>query len=292
MQQTDTLLIEYQVRVSGEPIADLIISDLGFRNPTRELYYTITTLTMKTGKTRTSLRQAEAKSRISQIDSPAGSSPPFEPQSVECNNNWMTNPDRAEERRIVGRMIEYLSDDQYIDDKIDILRFICREWTTYSTRMHIRTTIEAVKGKLLEMKVRYINCTLDGTWSYWTTYDDIMEFVPYSSDKSDRETTQMDQAELTDTSPPALIDTDITATYLMQLLLGETHVSKIDRRARGRPPTKKHMTSYKPQRMETQAMHPYHGPPVQETVRKRHNCWRTLWSISSRIRCLLTILMS
>jgi transketolase N-terminal domain/subunit len=171
---------------------------------------------MKTGGTRTSLRQAEAKARISQIDSPAGSSPPFEPQWVGGNNNWASNPDRAEERRIVRRMIAYLHDDQYIDDKIDILRFLCREWTTYSPTMHTQTTMDAVKRKLLGMKVRYINRTSDGTWLYWTTYDDIMEFVPYSSEKSVTEPAQLDQAELTDTAPPAMMATDITEKYYLR----------------------------------------------------------------------------
>ena len=175
---------------------------------------------MKTGK-RTSARQAAAKSRISQIDSPAGSSPPFEqPTPAPATmppSNWTTNPDRQDERRIVSRMIEHLHDDKDTDDNLEVFRFLCREWTTYSSTMHTRTTMEAVKRKLLETGVRYIHRATDGMWSYWTTYDDIMEFQPYQENSSDTDANQLDHAESMDDSVDVAVDRDTTTEkYLIQ----------------------------------------------------------------------------
>ena len=117
-------------------------------------------------------------------------------------------------------MIEYLHDDQYTNDNIAVFRFLCREWTIYFATMHTRTTMDAIKRKLLEMKVRYINRAPDGTWSYWTKYDDIMEFSPYETAITDIETDRLDQAELTGMSSPTdkLPDTteETADKYLIQ----------------------------------------------------------------------------
>ena len=80
-----------------------------------------------TSKIRASARQAAARQRIQQIDYPSGSAPPFEPM-ISMASNWIFNPGRHEERRIIEDIILHLQDDPTATLNADTLRFVYKEW--------------------------------------------------------------------------------------------------------------------------------------------------------------------
>ena len=134
---------------------------------------------MTTPKTRTSARQAAAKQRIAQRDSPAGSDPPD-----ETNMKWTINPNRTVERGIVVSMVTYLRDDPTVNDDLDVFRFICHDWYVLERMLHTKATMDTVKRRLLALGIRYIHRTPDQNWSYWNDYSPlaIMEFYPMPGD--------------------------------------------------------------------------------------------------------------
>ena len=86
---------------------------------------------MATSKPRTSDRQAAARQRIQQTDSPSGSAPPFETMAP----GWIFNPGgRSEERRLLEAMVEHLQDDPNLMDA-EVLRFVYKEWPTMVSSM-------------------------------------------------------------------------------------------------------------------------------------------------------------
>ena len=120
---------------------------------------------MATSKTRTSARQAAARQRIQQTDSPAGSAPPFETMAP----GWIFNPGRSDERRMLEVMIEYLQDDPNLMDA-EILCFVYKEWPKLTSSMKTKTTVMNVKKKLITMNVPYIHRTQDNDWGFWNNY--------------------------------------------------------------------------------------------------------------------------
>ena len=60
------------------------------------------------------------------------------------------------------------------------------------------------------MGVRYIHRATDGTWLYWTTYDDIKEFQPYQKNSSNTDPTQLNQDDSLDGSVEGEVDRDTT----------------------------------------------------------------------------------
>ena len=133
---------------------------------------------MKTGKIRTSARQAAARQRISQIDDPSGSAPPFE-QGAKTSG-WIINPGRQEERRILETMITHLQDDPSATMDAHVLRFVYKEWPLLMSSMNTKTTVMYVKKKLEELNVGYIHRTLDYDWAFWSDYtiDGIFNITP------------------------------------------------------------------------------------------------------------------
>jgi hypothetical protein len=134
---------------------------------------------MTTPKNRTSARQAAARQRIAQRDSPAGSDPPN-----ETNMKWTTNPTRTIERDIVVSMVTYLREDPTVNEDLDVFRFICRDWYVLERTLHTKATMDTVKRRLLALGIRYIHRTSDQNWYYWNDYSPlaIMEFYPVSGD--------------------------------------------------------------------------------------------------------------
>ena len=123
---------------------------------------------MKTGKIRTSARQAAARQRIRQIDNPSGSAPPFE-QGVETSG-WTINPGRHEERRLLETMIKHLQDDPMETMDASVLRFVYKEWPTLAPSMNTKTTVRNVKKRLQAMDIAYIHRTSENDWLFWNDY--------------------------------------------------------------------------------------------------------------------------
>jgi hypothetical protein len=117
---------------------------------------------------RTSARQAAAKTRLAQIDNPSGAAPPFEP--LVSPPGWMVNPVMSQTKQYLEAMIGYLHDDPLLDADPQILRFLLKEWPGFQQSMHLTTTIDNVKRRLLQMRVRYIQFRDDKDWLYWTDY--------------------------------------------------------------------------------------------------------------------------
>ena len=132
--------------------------------------------TSSTPKTRTSARQAAARQRIAQRDSPAGSAPPFETSMTK----WTSNPSKTAERELIVSMVEYLRDDPVVINDLAVFRFICRDWYVLERTLHTKATIDTIKRRLVAMGVRYIHRTLDMNWHYWNDYTPlaIMDFYP------------------------------------------------------------------------------------------------------------------
>ena len=134
---------------------------------------------MTTPKNRTSARQAAARQRIAQRDSPTGSDPPD-----ETITKWTINPNRTTEKDIVESMVTYLRDDPTVNEDLNVLRFICRDWHVLEHTLHTKATMDTVKRRLLALGVRYIHRTPDQNWHYWNDYSplSIMEFYPTSGE--------------------------------------------------------------------------------------------------------------
>ena len=158
---------------------------------------------MTTSKNRTSARQAAARQRIAQRDSPVGSDPPDDRTMAK----WTTNPTKAAEKDLLVSMVEYLRDDPTVNDNLDIFRFICREWYALERTLHTKATMDTVKRRLVALGVRYIQRTPDQNWTYWNDYSPlaIMEFYPASEDQSERSTEHRRPMD-TETSTPASSD--------------------------------------------------------------------------------------
>ena len=67
-------------------------------------------------------------------------------------------------------MIGYLHDDPLLDANPQILRFLLKEWPGFQQSMHLTTTMDNVKKRLLQMRVRYIQFRDNQDWLYWTDY--------------------------------------------------------------------------------------------------------------------------
>ena len=80
---------------------------------------------MKAPAKRSSARQAEAKFRISQIDHPSGSAPPFEQHQMKPG--WDKNPSRMVERKYIEEMVKYLEEDPLVYENLLVLRFVYKE---------------------------------------------------------------------------------------------------------------------------------------------------------------------
>ena len=142
---------------------------------------------MTTPRNRTSARQAAARQRIAQRDSPAGSDPPDEQRTLR----WMVNPTKTAEKELIVIMVAYLRDDPTVNDDLHVLRFICRGWYTLERTLHSRAAMDTVKRRLLALGIRSIHRTPDQQWYYWTEYTPLamMDFSPATT-------------ELVDTPPP------------------------------------------------------------------------------------------
>ena len=144
---------------------------------------------MTTPRNRSSARQAAARQRIAQRDSPAGSDPPDEQRTLW----WMVNPTKTAKKELIVSMVAYLRDNPTVNDDLYVLRFICRDWYTLVERtLHTRATMDTVKRRLvLTLGIRYIHRTPDQQWYYWTEYTPLamMDFPTATT-------------ELVDTPPP------------------------------------------------------------------------------------------
>jgi hypothetical protein len=138
---------------------------------------------MTTPRNRTSARQAAARQRIAQRDSPAGSDPPDESKTPK----WIINPDRTAEKDLIVSMVEYLREDPMVNDNLDVFRFICRDWYTLERTLHTRTTIDTIKRRLLSLGIRYIYRHTDQNWYYWNDYTPLgmMDFYPAMTERTE-----------------------------------------------------------------------------------------------------------
>ena len=152
-------------------------------------------------KTRTSLRQAEARIRISQIDNPSDSAPPFE--ETPTMPGWDKNPSRSVEREYIEAMVEHLRDDPLVYDDLLVLRFVYKEWPLLQHSISTKLTVEMVKKRLLDLQVRYLRFTANQDWMYWNDYTEegILAFLP-TQDSMDM--VQQDISEVSKT--PGIMD--------------------------------------------------------------------------------------
>ena len=129
-------------------------------------------------KIRTSARQAAARTRIGQIDHPAGSAPPFEGPPMAPK--WVWNPSRAQERTYIEAMVQYLQEDPLVYNDILILRFVYKEWPLLQHSITTKITMDIVRKKLIAMQVRYIQCNENQEWVYWNDYTEegVLAFCP------------------------------------------------------------------------------------------------------------------
>ena len=121
---------------------------------------------MTTPKNQTSARQAAARQRIEQRDSPAGSDPPDE----QPNMKWTINPDNPAEKEILISMLAYLRDNPTVNNDLNVFRFIYRNWYTLECTLHTKATIHIIKQRLIALGIRYIHRTPDQQWHYWNDY--------------------------------------------------------------------------------------------------------------------------
>jgi hypothetical protein len=155
---------------------------------------------MTTPKNRTSARQAAARQRIAQRDSPAGSDPPDE----RTNEKWTINPDKSAEKEILISMVAYLRDDPTINDDLNVLRFICRDWYTLERTLHTKATIDTIKRRLIALGIRYIHRTPDLQWQYWNDYTPLamMNFYPAQEERLETPKASPDRMTVAPASVP------------------------------------------------------------------------------------------
>jgi hypothetical protein len=169
---------------------------------------------MTTPRNRTSARQAAARQRIAQRDSPAGSDPPDESQTLK----WTINPARTAEKDLIVSMVEYLREDPMVNDDLDVFRFICRDWYTLERTLHTRTTIDTIKRRLLSLGIRYIYRHTDQNWYYWNDYIPLgmMDFQPAMTERTEILFPPVRQTDAAQSTPAASPEASPTHKHTLE----------------------------------------------------------------------------
>ena len=98
---------------------------------------------------------------------------------------WTINPDKTAEKELIISMVAYLRDNPTVNDDLNVLRFICRDWYTLERTLHTRATIDTIRRRLNTLGIRYIHRTPDQQWYYWNDYTPLamMDFYPVTTDR-------------------------------------------------------------------------------------------------------------